>query len=167
MTCSSVSPPAVPHSNGYSLIRKVLETSGDDPSGKLGDGTLGEALLRPTRIYVEALLPLVGEPGLHALAHITGGGITENLPRVLPEGCVAAVDKQGWPRPEVFDWIQRKGRIKEAEMLKTFNCGVGMIAVVSGDAIARIRERCDASEIDSWIIGTIEAADGPARVRYR
>ncbi|MEA3413025.1 MAG: phosphoribosylformylglycinamidine cyclo-ligase [Pseudomonadota bacterium] len=155
-----------PHSNGYSLIRKILETRGSDPSTPLGDGTLGEALLQPTRIYVEALLPLVGETGLHALAHITGGGITENLPRVLPKGCNAIVDPGSWSRPDVFGWIREAGRIEEAEMLKTFNCGVGMIAVVSGDAVNTIRSRCEDCGIESWIVGEVVSGDGPSRVRY-
>ncbi|MCG6868355.1 MAG: phosphoribosylformylglycinamidine cyclo-ligase [Gammaproteobacteria bacterium] len=155
-----------PHSNGYSLIRRILETRGTDPSTTLGDATLGEALMRPTRIYVDALLPLVGEAGLHALAHITGGGITENLPRVLPPGHEAVVDTKRWPRPEVFDWIRRTGRIDEMEMLKTFNCGIGMIAVVSGEAIDRVRTRVEDCGIDSWILGRVTPRDGPSRVRY-
>jgi len=155
-----------PHSNGYSLIRRILETRGTDPSTTLGDATLGEALMRPTRIYVDALLPLVGEAGLHALAHITGGGITENLPRVLPPGHEAVVDTKRWPQPEVFDWIQRTGRIEELEMLKTFNCGIGMIAIVSGESIDRVRTRVEDCGIDSWILGRVRPGDGPSRVRY-
>jgi len=155
-----------PHSNGYSLIRKILETRGSDPSTLLEDGTLGEALLQPTRIYVEALLPLVSETGLHALAHITGGGITENLPRVLPKGCDAIVDPGSWSRPEVFRWIQQAGGIEEPEMLKTFNCGIGMIAVVSGGALDAVRSRCDTCGIESWVIGRVTPGDGPSLVRY-
>lgn len=117
------------HSNGYSLVRKLVEMSGlgwaaDCP---FGDGTLGAALLTPTRLYVRPALAAVRAGGVHALAHITGGGLTENLPRVLPDGLGADIDLDAWELPGVFRWMAGVGNIAEAEMLKTFNCGIGMI----------------------------------------
>ncbi len=116
-----------PHSNGYSLIRKVLEVSNADLDATLDDRPLGEALLAPTRIYVKSLLKLLGEVEVHALAHITGGGLTENLPRVLPACSQAVIDRNAWQLPPVFAWLQEQGAIAEDEMLRTFNCGIGMV----------------------------------------
>lgn len=123
------------HSNGYSLVRKVADHAGlgwDDRS-PFGDGTLGAALLVPTRLYVKPALAAIRAGGVHALAHITGGGITENLPRVLPKGMGAEVDLDSWRLPPVFHWLAEAGGIAEAEMLKTFNSGIGMILVVDRD----------------------------------
>jgi phosphoribosylformylglycinamidine cyclo-ligase len=127
-----------PHSNGYSLIRKVLEISATPLDQPLGDeGTLGTALLAPTRIYVRPLLALLDTVSVHALAHITGGGLTENLPRVLPAYSTAAIDTRSWQRPAVFEWLQQTGQIDDAEMLRTFNCGVGMVVCIApGDVDA-------------------------------
>ncbi len=123
------------HSNGYSLVRKLVEVSGLgwDADCPFGDGTLGEALLTPTRLYVKQCLAAVRAGGVHALAHITGGGLTENLPRVLPEDLGADIDLNAWKLPTVFKWMAETGGIAEAEMLKTFNCGIGMILSVSAD----------------------------------
>lgn len=123
------------HSNGYSLVRKLVEVSGLgwDADCPFGDGTLGEALLTPTRLYVKQCLAAVRAGGVHALAHITGGGLTENLPRVLPEDLGADIDLNAWELPPVFKWMAETGGIAEAEMLKTFNCGIGMILSVSAD----------------------------------
>ncbi len=121
------------HSNGYSLVRKLVALSGlgwnDDCPWT--DGSLGAALLAPTRLYVKQALAAVRDGGVHALAHITGGGLTENLPRVLPEGLGADVDLDAWDLPDVFRWLAATGGMAEAEMLKTFNCGVGMILSVN------------------------------------
>ncbi len=121
------------HSNGYSLVRKLVALSGlgwnDDCPWT--DGSLGAALLAPTRLYVKQALAAVRDGGVHALAHITGGGLTENLPRVLPEGLGADVDLDAWELPDVFKWLAATGGMAEAEMLKTFNCGVGMILSVN------------------------------------
>ncbi|MEY8799742.1 phosphoribosylformylglycinamidine cyclo-ligase [Leisingera sp. XS_AS12] len=123
------------HSNGYSLVRKLVEVSGLgwDADCPFGEGTLGEALLTPTRLYVKQCLAAVRAGGVHALAHITGGGLTENLPRVLPEDLGADIDLNAWELPPVFKWMAETGGIAEAEMLKTFNCGIGMILSVSAD----------------------------------
>ncbi|MEL6220207.1 MAG: phosphoribosylformylglycinamidine cyclo-ligase [Pseudomonadota bacterium] len=124
------------HSNGYSLARKVAEIAGlgwEAPC-PFGDGTLGEALLTPTRIYVRAALAAIRTGGVHGLAHITGGGLPENLPRLLPEGTGAEVDLTVWTAPPVFGWLARTGGIAEAEMLRAFNCGIGMVLAVAPDA---------------------------------
>ena len=123
------------HSNGYSFVRKVVEISGLgwEAPAPFADGTLGEALLVPTRLYVKPALAAVRAGGVHALAHITGGGLTENLPRVLPEGLGAEIDLGAWALPPVFRWLAGTAGMAEAELLKTFNCGIGMIAVVAED----------------------------------
>ena len=123
------------HSNGYSLVRKLVEISGLgwDADCPWADGTLGEVLLKPTRLYVKPALQAVRAGGVHALAHITGGGLTENLPRVLPDDLGAQIDLDSWELPGVFKWMADLGAISETEMLKTFNCGVGMILVVKAD----------------------------------
>ena len=120
-----------PHSNGYSLIRKVIEVSGADLSGEFDGATLGERLLEPTRIYVKSLLTLHKEIDIHSLSHITGGGLLENLPRVMPENTCAKIDGSSWTRPEVFNWLQEQGNIEATEMYRTFNCGIGMVVVVA------------------------------------
>lgn len=149
-----------PHSNGYSLIRRIVELSGADLSAPLEGGpSLGEALLTPTRIYVKPLLALLASRPVHALAHITGGGILENLPRVLPAGTRARVDTRAWPRPPVFQWLAREGNVDEREMLRTFNCGIGMVAVVpDGEAQAIIAQLADQG-LEAWHIGQIEPGD--------
>jgi phosphoribosylformylglycinamidine cyclo-ligase len=123
------------HSNGYSFVRKVVDLSGLgwDAPAPFADGTLGEALLVPTRLYVKPALAAVRAGGVHALAHITGGGLTENLPRVLPEGLGADINLAAWALPPVFRWLADTAGMAEAELLKTFNCGIGMIAVVAPD----------------------------------
>ncbi|SHF14254.1 phosphoribosylformylglycinamidine cyclo-ligase [Modicisalibacter ilicicola DSM 19980] len=122
-----------PHSNGYSLIRKVLEVGGIDLATEVDGQPLADALLAPTRIYVKPLLSLIRESGVevHALSHITGGGLLENVPRVLPDHLTARIDVGAWQRPAVFDWLQRQGNIAEREMYRVLNCGIGMIVVVS------------------------------------
>jgi len=120
------------HSNGYSLVRRIVDVSGlswsDD--APFADETLGAALLAPTRLYVKQALAAVRQGGVHGLAHITGGGLTENLPRVLPEGCGASINLDAWDLPPVFKWLAQAGGMAEAEMLKTFNAGIGMVLVV-------------------------------------
>lgn len=123
------------HSNGYSFVRKVVELSGlswDAPS-PFSSGTLGEALLAPTRLYVKQAIAAIRAGGVHGLAHITGGGLTENPPRVLPEGLACEIDLTAWQLPPVFRWLAQTASIAEAEMLKSFNCGIGMILVVAAD----------------------------------
>ena len=119
------------HSNGFSLVRRIVHDRGHSLDRPFDGGrTLGQALLEPTEIYVAALLPLVRAGKIKALAHITGGGLLENIPRVLPEGARAIVDAGAWPQPALFAWLQREGHIEPGEMARTFNCGIGMVAVV-------------------------------------
>ncbi len=128
------------HSNGYSLVRRVVERAGlgwDAPC-PFAEGTLADALLAPTRIYVKPALAAIRAGGVHGLAHITGGGLTENLPRVLPEDIGAEIDLDAWDLPPVFGWLRETAGIAEAEMLKTFNCGIGLIAVVAPESEAAV-----------------------------
>lgn len=129
------------HSNGYSLVRRLVADKGHEleaPAPFDTSRTLGEALLTPTRIYVKSLLPHIRAGDIHALSHITGGGLLENLPRVLPQGARAVVDTDRWALPPVFDWLQKEGAIEPAEMSRTFNCGIGMVLVVRAEAVARL-----------------------------
>jgi phosphoribosylformylglycinamidine cyclo-ligase len=133
------------HSNGFSLVRRIAAAAGLgwDAPAPFADTTLGEALLAPTRIYVRPALAAIRAGGVKGLAHITGGGLTENLPRILPAGLGAAIDLDAWPLPPVFAWLGDAGGVAEAEMLKTFNCGIGMVAVVAperADALAALLE---------------------------
>ncbi|WP_298847987.1 phosphoribosylformylglycinamidine cyclo-ligase [uncultured Ruegeria sp.] len=152
------------HSNGYSLVRKLVELSGlgwDAPS-PFGEGTLGEALLTPTRLYVKPALAAIRAGGVHALAHITGGGLTENLPRVLPEGLGAEIYLDSWQVSPVFSWMAQTGGVVEAEMLKTFNCGVGLIVVCAADKADELSTLlADAGETVARI-GTVTEATGVA-----
>ena len=151
------------HSNGYSLIRKVIEVSGSDPATEqLTSGTLLDALMQPTRIYVKNMLKLISEVNVHAIAHITGGGLTENLPRVLPDSLSAQIDLSSWQMPELFDWLARKGGIEQSEMLKTFNCGIGMVIVVSAKDQQQALSQLKASGEEAFVIGAITARDGAA-----
>ena len=128
------------HSNGYSLVRKLVELSGlawDAPS-PFGSGTLGEALLMPTRLYVKQVLAVLAQGGLHGLAHITGGGLSENIPRVLNAQQGVSINLESWALPELFKWLAQQGGLSQTEMLKTFNCGIGMVLVVAPAAQAQI-----------------------------
>lgn len=149
-----------PHSNGYSLIRKVLEVSNADLRGDFHGRTLGDTLLEPTRIYVKSLLAMIAKMPVLALAHITGGGITENLPRVLPDDCRADIRLDSWQRPPVFAWLEEAGGIAQPEMYRTFNCGIGMIACVraehADDALQLLRKQGETA----WRIGEVVARDG-------
>lgn len=147
-----------PHSNGYSLIRKVLEVSGANPAvDQLEGNPLSEHLLAPTKIYVKSVLELVENTDVHAIAHLTGGGFWENIPRVLPENTKAVIDEKSWAWPAIFNWLQEKGNISRYEMYRTFNCGVGMvIAVPAAEAEKAVSLLTQAGET-AWVIGKIEA----------
>ncbi len=156
-----------PHSNGYSLIRKVLEVSGEDPSMPMGASTLGEALLAPTRIYVKSLLPLLGSYPLDGLAHITGGGISENIIRIVPDGLGLEIDLSAWQLPAVFDWLQTRGGIEEKEMLRTFNCGIGMAIIVAENDAENVCQALETAGESVHRIGrVIRPSDGDSRVNY-
>ena len=147
-----------PHSNGYSLIRKVLEVSGADTNAQFEGKTLGEHLLEPTRIYVKQILALLKEVDVHALSHITGGGFWENIPRVLPESAKAVIKGDSWQWPAIFNWLQENGNIATHEMYRTFNCGVGMVLVVPADKLEQSLEILQAQGENAWHIGEIQAA---------
>ena len=148
-------PSSGPHSNGYSLIRKVLERTGDDTQQVCGDTTLGAALLAPTTIYNRPLLARRQQLEIRAMAHITGGGILENLPRVLPEGLGAVIHRDSWQLPPVFEWLQRGGNIADSEMMRTFNCGVGMIIVVARGHATDALKVLKSHGIAGWELGAI------------
>ena len=155
-----------PHSNGYSLIRKIIELSGADLSTPLDGATLGELLMAPTRIYVKPVLALMEEIQLHVMAHITGGGLAENLPRVLPQGAKAVIELDSWRRPAVFDWLQDTGGVAGSEMLRTFNCGVGMVLCLAEDDTQRACELLTSNGEHAWPIGHIQASDHGAKVLF-
>ena len=154
------------HSNGYSLVRKIVEVSGLgwDAASPFGPGTLGAALLTPTRLYVKPALAAIRAGGVHGLAHITGGGLTENLPRVLPEGLGAEIDLGSWSLPPVFRWLASVGGIAPSEMLKTFNAGIGMVLVVAADRAATLTELLAAAGETVSTLGRVVPGQG---VTYR
>lgn len=145
-----------PHANGYSLIRKIMEQKSVDL----------DALLTPTKIYVSSILPLLSKVDVHALAHITGGGIIENLPRVLPDGCRAAIESNSWEWPDIFKWLQRHGNVADSEMLRTFNCGIGMIIVVPEQEVDNTLQHLDQAGEIAWHLGHIAADQGQAKVEF-
>jgi len=152
------------HSNGYSLVRKVVEKAGlswDAPC-PFAEGTVGQVLLAPTRLYVKQALAAVRAGGVHALAHITGGGLTENLPRVLPQGLGATIDLSSWPLPPVFGWMAQVAGFNQAELLKTFNSGIGMIAVVSADRAEALTALLAEQGETVYRLGTVTPGDGVA-----
>ncbi len=152
-----------PHSNGYSLIRKVLEVSGTSLDAAFGDSTFGETLLQPTEIYVRAIQALIPEVRIHALAHITGGGIVENLPRVLPEGTQAVIDIRNWEQPAIFGWLQQQGNIAQQEMYRTFNCGIGMIVCVPASECTKALQILSKFNKGAVELGSIRAAEPSAQ----
>ena len=148
------------HSNGYSLIRKIVDASGVDLSSGFDGRTLAEALLAPTRIYVKPVLAALGEVRIKGLAHITGGGLVENVPRVLPENVCAELTKSAWPRPPLFDWLQKNGNVAEAEMHRVFNCGIGMVVIVAAGHAARTIQALQREGETVFLIGEIRSRRG-------
>ena len=155
-----------PHSNGYSLIRKIVAHSGVSLDDAFADSSLGEVLLTPTRIYVKSLLSLLERVPVHALAHITGGGLTENLPRVLMQNIHANIHLSSWEFPPVFKWLQAQGNVSLADMLTTFNCGIGMIVCVAPEDEATAKAQLIASGETVFSIGELIAAEGKPQVVY-
>jgi phosphoribosylformylglycinamidine cyclo-ligase len=155
-----------PHSNGYSLIRKLIDVAGANAQTQLDGRPLFERLLVPTRIYVKAVLKLLRDPSLagcvHGLAHITGGGLTDNIPRVLPQGCEVRLSRASWPRDAVFEWLARAGNISDAEMHRTFNCGIGMVVIVDAThaeaALHLLREAGETAQL----VGEVRRGEGGA-----
>ena len=157
-----------PHANGFSLIRKILERSSQSLNSPFGERTLGEILLTPTRIYVQPLLQLLDATEVHALAHITGGGLPENLPRVLPPEFKAEIDPTRWPRPPLFDWLQQAGNLPEEELYRTFNCGIGMVVCVSETNTALALEVLANAGETTWLIGQVlPRIDEEPRVSFK
>ncbi len=150
-----------PHSNGYSLIRKVLDRA---PDAEIDGVPAAERLLAPTKIYVKQVLALMQDVSVKGLAHITGGGITENIPRVLPEGLNAEIDTSSWEQGPVFDFLQEHGNIETAEMRRTFNCGVGMVVVVNAADAAKAIDALNANGESAWQIGRV--TKGTQEVAY-
>ena len=155
-----------PHSNGFSLIRKIIEKNNTPLDISLSGVSLGKALLEPTRIYVKSLLTLLETVQVHALAHITGGGLTENIPRVLPNDLNAVIDLSSWEFPDIFKWLQKQGNIAQADMLTTFNCGVGMIACVDAndesETLAILKQQGETA----FTLGEIITSSGKPKVIY-
>ena len=152
-----------PHSNGYTLVRKVIAVSGSDIFEPFdGDQTLGQALLEPTRIYVKPVLAAMAKVQVKGVAHITGGGLTENIPRVLPQEVAAKLELARWPRRKIFQWLKKRGNIEEAEMHRTFNCGIGMVLVVAQGDIKATLDVLAANGAESFEVGSIVARESGA-----
>jgi phosphoribosylformylglycinamidine cyclo-ligase len=157
-----------PHSNGYSLVRKILEFSQTDPlKTTLAGKPLADHLLEPTRIYVKSLLQLIAQTEVHAIAHLTGGGFWENIPRVLPAGTQAVIDEKSWQWPAVFDWLQQAGNVSRHEMYRTFNCGVGMVIAVPAANAAQVLDLLSQLGETAWKLGEIQTLAGEDRVIIR
>ena len=150
------------HSNGFSLVRKILAVTGAELDEPFDGRTLGEALLEPTRIYVKPVLAVIEKLPVKGIAHITGGGLVENIPRVLPAGTAARLDKSRWPRPAIFDWLQEQGNVPEPEMHRTFNCGIGMVLVVAREDAQAAIATLGIHGVPAWQVGAIAARDGEA-----
>ena len=150
------------HSNGYSLIRKVLEVNNTNTDELLDGKSIAERLLEPTKIYVKSVLALLKDVDVHALSHITGGGFWENIPRVLPESAQAIINDKSWEWPVIFNWLQEKGNITTHEMYRTFNCGVGMIIAVPADKVEQSLSILTSQGENAWHIGEIAERDGQA-----
>jgi len=148
------------HSNGYSLIRKILERSRPDLAADFHGRSLGDALMAPTRIYAKALLALIQALPVKGMAHITGGGLTENVPRILPDHLTATLEQARWPLPPLFRWLQREGQVAADEMHRVFNCGIGMVVVVGADDERRAVELLQSAGETVFSIGRIEARQG-------
>ncbi|MBZ0222770.1 MAG: phosphoribosylformylglycinamidine cyclo-ligase [Dokdonella sp.] len=152
------------HSNGYSLIRKILARAGNPFDLDLGGTRLADALLAPTTIYVKPILALLKQQQVRGMAHITGGGLKENIIRVVPEGLGIALDGSSWKWPPLFDWLQREGKVARDEMLRTFNCGIGYVLIVRRDQAGHTLDALEKLDLTAWTIGAVEAARGDERV---
>ncbi|AGB83517.1 phosphoribosylformylglycinamidine cyclo-ligase [Serratia sp. FGI94] len=154
-----------PHSNGYSLVRKILEVSNTDPTTTQLDGKpLADHLLAPTKIYVKSVLELIANRDVHAIAHLTGGGFWENIPRVLPAGIQAVIDESSWQWPAVFNWLQQAGNVSRHEMYRTFNCGVGMLIALPESEVEAAIALLNAAGEKAWKIGKLTASSDEQQV---
>ena len=143
------------HSNGYSLVRKIIERAGAKPSDDLGGLPLGDVVMAPTEIYVKPLLKLITEIDVKGMAHITGGGLVDNVPRVLPKNTQAVLHRDSWQMPELFRWLQMKGGVADAEMVRVFNCGIGMVVIVSPDQADAAIKSLTAQGLKAWTVGEV------------
>ena len=153
-----------PHSNGYSLIRKIIEVNSINLQDKLDDRTLGEAIIQPTTIYAKAINHLQETYDIHGMAHITGGGFKENIVRILPENINAEIDLNAWQQPEVFNWIQTVGNVDHEEMLRTFNCGIGYVLVVNNSDSKRVINKLAETGLKAFLIGEITTGKKEVRL---
>ena len=154
-----------PHSNGYSLIRKIIDIQKSNLESKFNDATLGDALIEPTIIYVKPILNVIGKFPINGIAHITGGGFKENIERILPNHCNALIETSCWNQPDVFNWIQNEGKISEDEMFNTFNCGIGMVLIIKENHASEIMETFFKLGYQSTQIGYIENGTGQVMVK--
>ena len=154
-----------PHSNGYSLIRKIIDIQKSNLESKFNDATLGDALIEPTIIYVKPILNVIGKFPINGMAHITGGGFKENIERILPNHCNALIETSCWNQPDVFNWIQNEGKISEDEMFNTFNCGIGMVLIIKENHASEIMETFFKLGYQSTQIGYIENGTGQVIVK--
>lgn len=154
-----------PHSNGYSLIRKIIDIQKSNLESKFNDATLGDALIEPTIIYVKPILNVIGKFPINGMAHITGGGFKENIERILPNHCNALIETSCWNQPDVFNWIQNEGKISEDEMFNTFNCGIGMVLIIKENHASEITETFFKLGYQSTQIGYIENGTGQVMVK--
>ena len=154
-----------PHSNGYSLVRRIYDRAGRPADLDVGGVKLADALMAPTTLYVKPILELLQAHDLHGMAHITGGGLTENIIRVIPDGLGLDIDASAWTLPPVFDWLQREGAVENTEMWRTFNCGIGFVLVVAPDQLAAMQADLARLQLAHWQIGEVVTAPGGERVR--
>ncbi|WP_114663021.1 phosphoribosylformylglycinamidine cyclo-ligase [Polynucleobacter necessarius] len=143
------------HSNGYSLVRKIIERAGAKPSDDLGGRPLGDVVMAPTEIYVKPLLKLISEIDVKGMAHITGGGLVDNVPRVLPENTQAVLHRDSWQMPELFRWLQMKGGVADAEMVRVFNCGIGMVVIVAPNQVDAAIKSLSDHGLKAWTVGEV------------
>ena len=154
------------HSNGFSLVNKILEQEKLLLTDSFDSSTLGETLLTPTKIYVKTVLEIINAHNVHGLCHVTGGGLTENLPRILPSNTCAEIRLNSWQQLPVFDWIQKTGKVVQEEMLRVFNCGIGMVVITSDENADSILQVCNKHQINADVIGEVKEAQGPSHVVY-
>ena len=152
------------HSNGFSLVNKIIETTNTSLDENIDSKKLGELLLAPTVIYTQIVLQLIAKHNIHGLCHITGGGLTENVPRVIPDGCCANIDTQSWQRSSVFNWLQNMGQVAEEEMLRVFNCGMGMLVVLPKQQADSALSLCQESKIQAVVIGEIQSSSSDEKI---
>jgi len=143
------------HSNGYSLVRKIIERAGAKPTDDLGGRPLGDVVMAPTEIYVKPLLKLISEIDVKGMAHITGGGLVDNVPRVLPENTQAVLHRDSWQMPELFRWLQMKGGVADAEMVRVFNCGIGMVVIVAPAQADPAIKSLTSQGLNAWTVGEV------------